>query len=759
MSQVTVTAVVTPVISHAMAHTGISPVRQIEVTNAGPAREAAELSVSVVDTQGALSRPWTRLLDLAADSSIVLNDIGLRLLPEAMEQVEERRPGSVHIAVVHDGEEVASVDEDVAILAGSQWLAVPPGLAEELLAVHVMPNAPQITALMPRVADLAKAQSGNAALDGYQSDDPDRVDLLAAAVFAALQEKGINYAEPPASWADVGQKVRTPAAVIDGRLGTCLDTCVVMAAALEQVGLHPQIWILRGHAVLGYWRAEVESSSSVTYDASDLLNFIDLGYLAIVETTMLTRPDAAFEQARTAGGQAVRRNPDDVLRVLDVYAARRSRITPLPAIERRDGVVNVVEYRPAEHSVAPAEQVPTTAPPPTQSDARPMPARVRQWKNALLDLGLRNRLINFTARSAVHLHLDADSLRALEDHLNAHRLVGLRPSDDVPDALKAQYGRTAADLPEQFLRQTYADQRAVYTDISSATYLSRLRSLAYKARTIQEETGANNLYLALGSLVWDLDGRTLRSPLVLVPLVLQAGRRGGIYQITGDEAGQSTPNYCLLERLRQSFGLTVPGLENPVLDASGIDLGAAFGAMRQALAEKGLPFRVEETADIAILQFAKYRLWKDIDEGWEQLIQAPLVRHLALSPTEEFVDPVQATHQADLEELATQCPIPADGSQLVAVSDALAGRTFVLEGPPGTGKSQTIANLLARAIATGKKVLFVAEKRAALDVVSGRVDDVGLGAFTLDLHDKLSKPATVRRQIAQALDLTARGRP
>ena len=77
---------------------------------------------------------------------------------------------------------------------------------------------------MPRVADLAKAQSGNAALDVYQSDDPDRVDLLAAAVFAALQEKGINYAEPPASWADVGQKVRTPAAVIDGRLGTCLDT-------------------------------------------------------------------------------------------------------------------------------------------------------------------------------------------------------------------------------------------------------------------------------------------------------------------------------------------------------------------------------------------------------------------------------------------------------------------------------------------------------------------------------------------------------
>ncbi|MFT3889735.1 MAG: DUF4011 domain-containing protein [Arachnia sp.] len=757
MSQVAITAVVTPIISHAMAHTGISPVRQLEVANSGVAREAAELSVSVSDSQGVLSRPWTRLLDLAAESSIVLDDISLRLLPERMEQVEEQRPGTVHIAVVHDGEQIGHLTEDVSILAGSQWLAVPPGLAEELLAVHVMPNAPQITALMPRVAELVKAESGRSGLDGYQSDEPERVDMLAAAVFGALQEKEINYAEPPASWADIGQKVRTPAAVIDGRLGTCLDTCVVMAAALEQVGLHPQVWILRGHAVLGYWRTEVESSASVTYDASELVNFIDLGYLAIVETTMITTKDASFGRARAAGTQTVQRNPDDVMRVLDIYAARRSRITPLPAIERENGVVRVVEYRPAEHSVAPTEQTREVPSPHAQREARPMPPRVQQWKNALLDLGLRNRLINFTARSAVHLYVDDDSLRVLEDHLNAHRVVGLRPADDIPDALKAQYGRTAADLPDQFLSRTYADQRSVYTDISSAAYLGRLRSLAHKARTIQEETGANNLYLALGSLVWELDGRALRSPLVLVPLVLQAGRRGGIYQMTGDEAGQSTPNYCLLERLRQSFGLAVPGLENPVLDASGIDLAAAFGAMRKALVEKGLPFRVEETADIAILQFAKYRLWKDIDEGWEQLIQAPLVKHLALSPTDEFVDPVPGKQQPDLEELATECPIPADGSQLVAVAEALAGRTFVLEGPPGTGKSQTIANLLARAIATGKKVLFVAEKRAALNVVSGRVDEVGLGAFTLDLHDKLSKPAMVRRQIAHALDLTTRG--
>ena len=483
MSQVSIEAVVTPVVSHAMAHTNISPVQRIEVTNAGAAREAAELTVGVTDGQGGLSHAWSKRLDLAAESSIALGDVGLRLRADMMEQVEEARPGTVRIAVTHDGEELGSAEYPVQVLAGSQWLAVPRGLAEELLAVHVMPNAPQITALMPRVAELVGQRTGRPALDGYQSGEPERADALAASVFDALQEKGITYAEPPASWADVGQKVRTPAAVIDGRLGTCLDTCVVMAAALEQVGLRPQIWILDGHAVLGYWRGEVESSSAVTYDAADLMNVLDLGYLAIVETTALTDRRVTFEQARAAGWQKVHGDVGAVLRVLDIHAARRSRITPLPAIARVDGVVNVVEYRPAEHSVAPAEQAQAAASetPITTANARPMPRRVQQWKNTLLDLGLRNRLINFTARSAIHLHLDAGSVQQLEDDLNRHRQIALRPADAMPDALKAQYGRTAVDLPEYLVHQFYAEQRAAYTDIGSDAYLSRLRSLAYKA--------------------------------------------------------------------------------------------------------------------------------------------------------------------------------------------------------------------------------------------------------------------------------------
>ncbi|HWO66065.1 MAG TPA: DUF3320 domain-containing protein, partial [Umezawaea sp.] len=196
----------------------------------------------------------------------------------------------------------------------------------------------------------------------------------------------------------------------------------------------------------------------------------------------------------------------------------------------------------------------------------------------------------------------------------------------------------------------------------------------------------------------------------------------------------------------------VPGLAEPELDDAGIDLDAAFEATRSAIAERGLPYRVEPTADLAVLQFAKFRLWKDLDENWATFAENPLVAHLVHHPAEVFEDPVSTSAVHDLEELAERCPVPADASQLKAVAEAVAGRTFVLEGPPGTGKSQTITNLLVRAVAEGKRVLFVAEKRAALDVVRRRLDAVGMGPLTLDLHDKASTPAAVRTQVARALE-------
>ncbi|MCW2620703.1 MAG: putative ATP-dependent helicase, partial [Frankiales bacterium] len=440
---------------------------------------------------------------------------------------------------------------------------------------------------------------------------------------------------------------------------------------------------------------------------------------------------------------------DRILGVTDVHRARKDGIFPLPARARDEaGVPQVVEYRPSLHSAPTRPAEPPAAAPSNRPEP---PPRVQQWKNAQLDLSLRNRLINYTERSGLALTVPDSALGILENFVHDGTPLTLLPADQLAAVQRERGVTTARELPEQQLTELLVDRREVHADVSGASYLPRLRNVAYKAKTVLEETGANNLYLALGSLRWELDGRPLRSPLVLIPVVLAPMGRTGSYRLTLDESGTSTPNYCLLEKLRQLHGLVVPTLTEAV-DGT-LDLQGALESVRVALAGHGLPYRVEATADLAILQFAKFRLWKDLDEHWSDFADNPLVSHLVHEPTEAFQDPARDSGGfPDLDDLAAQLPAPADASQLRAIAEATAGRTFVLEGPPGTGKSQTITNLLSKAVAEGKRVLFVAEKRAALDVVARRLDAVGMGMFALDLHDKGSRASMVRAQIRLALE-------
>src|SRR5918998_1505404 len=496
---VAIQATATPVLSYALAHNRVPVVSRLAFTNHGGAVHGATVRLGVRDAEGPIGSPVELLVDLDAGQTTVLSDAGLVMDPAAMLQIEEQRPGSIEIDLLVDGEDVGGTAVPVQVLAANQWLAAPVPLALEMLAAHVLPNHPSVTTLIGEAADLLEERTGSGSVQGYQSG-PERVDEIVAALAEAVQRRAVRYTEPPAGWADVGQKVRTPGDVLDGRVGTCLDTVVTLAAALEQAGIRPLLWVAEGvgggggtgHAFLGYWREERSAESVATTDVAPLVDLVDLGLIRLVETTLLTSRGTAGADLHAPAYSAWLAGAGDLDRVLgvtDVHRARRDGIVPLPARTRgRDGAVQVVEYRPAVHSV-----------------------------------------------------------------------------------------------------------------VSEGGYLPRLRNLAYKAKTVREETGANNLYLALGSLVWELDGRPLRSPLVLVPVTLTPTSRNGVYRLALDDTGSSTPNYCLLEKLRQVHGLAARGLTEPGGDGGGFDLAGSRQAMRQALADAGLPPRVEATADLAVL--------------------------------------------------------------------------------------------------------------------------------------------------------------
>src|SRR3954469_24864413 len=738
----------TPVLSYALAHNRVPVVNRLALTSTA-AVGGAVVRLSVRDPEGPIGSAVELTADLDEHRTTVLSDVALTLDPAAMLQVDSQRPGVIDVEVLAGERVIGHASTPVRVLAAHQWLATPLPLALGMPAAHVQPNRPAVTGLIEEAAAILDRDTGSDLLDGYDGG-PERVDAIVAAVAEAIRHHGIRYSEPPASWVEIGQQVRTPGDVLTWRTGTPLDVVVLLAAALEQAGIRPLLWLAEGHAFLGYWKEERSSESAATTDVAPLVNLVDLGLIGLVEPKLLTSlGEPGVDLHRPVYTGWLTGDLDRVLGVTDVDRARRDGILPLPARARdADGVLQIVEYRPVEHRHAPPHAVPHAG------EARPdAPPRVLQWKNALLDLSLRNRLINYTPRSGLPLVVPAESLGILENFVHDGTPITLLPSDQLAAVARERGAATARDLPAEQLAETLVERRSVHADVPDSGYLNRLRNLAYKAKTVVEETGANNLYLALGSLVWELDGRPLRSPLVLVPVVLTTTSRGGAYRITLDEAGSSTPNYCLLEKLRQLHGVVIPQLNELTTDGSGVDLDAALEALRTALVGYRLPYRVEPTADLAILQFAKYRLWKDLDEHWTDFAGNALVQHLVYEPNEPFQDPIYDTAEhTDLDELAAALPAPADASQLRAIAEATAGRTFVLEGPPGTGKSQTITNLLTRAVADGKRVLFVAEKRAALDVVARRLESVGMGPFALDLHDKGSRASVVRAQIREAIE-------
>jgi SpoU rRNA methylase family enzyme len=442
----------------------------------------------------------------------------------------------------------------------------------------------------------------------------------------------------------------------------------------------------------------------------------------------------------------------------------------MPAVYKKpDGSVEVVEYQPIEFSVKllrdqlSAEGAGGAASSRVELNVPPV---VKRWLDSLLDLSARNPLINFRSpATCVPVLAAPEILGVMEDLLQNRQIMTLAsnpftsgdPTKDETHVLDDR-GQLAGGRKSTEIIAEALSQKIIYTKFKPDSHKANLLRMASSARTFFEETGSNGLYLALGSLVWTTtignEERKIRSPLILVPVNLTPKNRGREFYLSIDEGSQVMPNFSVAEKLYREHGIKLDDLVNLVEDESGIDIDGTFAYVRKKMADAGLAdFRVDEDAVLGFFNFSTYRLWRDLLDNWKIFEENPLVKHFIHTPNQEFKDPATDPIDNDLDTLVSHLPISSDASQARAVALAMAGRTFILQGPPGTGKSQTITNLLARALSEGKRVLFVAQKKDALDVVKERLDLAGLGAFTLNLHDKGMNPKVVKEQLLNVLDI------
>jgi very-short-patch-repair endonuclease len=286
------------------------------------------------------------------------------------------------------------------------------------------------------------------------------------------------------------------------------------------------------------------------------------------------------------------------------------------------------------------------------------------------------------------------------------------------------------------------------------------RDIARRAQANAEEKGLQTLFVSLGMATWDASdgGRPADAALLLFPVALETK---GSHSFSISRAGAVQVNLVLLHVLDTQFGVKVNS-EDLIAHLRGddedepFDTAPLYDELRR-LANDVPGFEVKSSAVLGNFAFQKMAMVKDLQERASELAAHDIVAAIAgdneartaLSEPRQDLDPKELDRMSPDNEFIV---LDADSSQQCAIANVLAGQNAVIHGPPGTGKSQTIANLVATLAATGHRVLFVAEKRAALEVVLRRLKDIGLGHLAIDLHGADLSPRKVMQQVAEALD-------
>ena len=631
----------------------------------------------------------------------------------------------------------------------------------ELLAAFVKPNGVYVESLVKQVTEILEKSGFGRSVDGYKSNTRDKPYMMVAALWNVIFSQKIANITPPDSFAQKGQRVRLATDISASKIASCLDTSLLFASCIELMGLNPIIALGKEHAYVGAWLIDEKFPVLTNDDPMDLRKRFDARDLVLFDSTLVTNvKPITFEQSKDYARDSISgEKENDFVYVIDIKQARARKISPLSTIEEKPeekssdvGSVLGLPVIPSLPSVRAHEQLITET----------ADSRIDSWQRKLLDLTKRNSLLSLKDR-AVAIKLYCPDISSMEDSLASGTTFKFKSVEESPlndnerseETFRLQKG---SDLHKEYAMEELAGN-VLLANMSQKNLERNSINLLRKAKNDLEEGGSNTLYLALGMLLWKEnkeDERSYRAPLILIPAELTRASAGA--KIKVKQLPDETPifNTTLIEFMLTEYNIDLNEFRLSLPeDESGVDVELIWNTVREKIAEQG-GFEVVEDLVIASFSFAKYLMWTDLKDRVDDLQENPFVKHLIDHPEDAYIQDTSfvvtedVDEKIDLEKVFT--PLNCDSSQLVAVDASGRAQDFVLEGPPGTGKSETIANIICHNIALGKKVLFVAEKMAALNVVYRRMEKIGLDHLCLELHSNKANKKAVIEQLRVASD-------
>ena len=651
----------------------------------------------------------------------------------------------------------------ISLLAYDQWMGS--SIMPELISAFVIPNNPHLSHVLVNAGRFLEELTGSSALDEYQTQDRNRVRHQVAAIYEALRSEGIVYCTPPVCFENYGQRVRLANQVLAEKLGTCIDTSLLMASCLEKVGINTILVVFNGHILVGAWLTPSVYPQMVGDDPSFLMKEMADGNnnLVLIESTSITSSEPiTFEDAVISASKKIR-DEQDFLYFVDVHRCRLGHIHPLPQRIEDNGewkiVVSGVDHENATKQVNVFSHYDLRL----ENTGKEL-TKQQIWERKLLDFSLRNNLLNTRiGRRAVPFI--SFEIEHLEDHLQDGEDFQITPcpGTKIQPGLHGVYDSLHQASQHQNLVSEFIKSNKIVSYLTDTELQNALKYIYRTARTSLEENGANSLFLSLGLLKWYETQKSEQprfAPILLMPVDIV--RKTGNNYVIRKRDEDIFLNISLVEFLKQNFNINLNQLQKELpKDESGVDVKYILTFIRRTILEKR-KWDVLEESVLGLFSFNKFVMWNDIHSNADKLRDNPMISSLIdrknnLNDTDDRVDARQIDQ--DNAPMDFAIPLDVDSSQFEAVVESGRGKSFILQGPPGTGKSQTITNMIANALFQGKRVLFVAEKMAALSVVQSRLEKIGLGAFCLELHSNKATKKHFLEQMDMVLNTPKIGMP
>ena len=743
-----------PKVNYSMLNNGIEVCNALVLEN----HDDSDWNQVSIEVGGEYIKDCRCLLDtLRQEQVIQLKNIKIEPELKLLTDTTEAVLTAFTVTVTVGTDRVFSHDYPITLLPFDEWAGS--SIMPEQLAAFVVPNNPLLAQVKLKAARFMEKWTGSAAFDEYQTQDRNRVRAQVAAFYEALRTEGIVYSAPPASFESTGQRIRLADKVLTEKLGTCLDTSLLMASCLESVGIHPIVLMLKGHAMVGAWLTQSMFPQMVCDDASFLLKETADGNhnIVLIESTAITASEAvSFEDAVRS---AMKKLSDEsqFLYFIDIHRCRLGNIRPLPQRIMQDGQWTFssegIEHQKATEGVNSLSHYDLRL----EDTGKPVTKQMI-WERKLLDFSLRNNLLNTRLGRKV-VPFISFGIEHLEDHLQNGEDYYITPTPGKkvePNAEGMYDSAQQATEHQQYVSELISEHK-IASYLSETELQNALKYVYRTARTSLEENGANSLFLALGMLKWYETAKSEQpryAPILLLPVDMV--RKSGNNYIIRKRDEDIILNITLVELLKQSFGINLDVLKELPKDDSGVDVKLIFTYFRRAIIEQK-KWNVVEESMLGLFSFNKFVMWNDIHSNADKLKENVVVASLIEKhdKQEAATDGVDAR---DIDKTTAPMdfaiPLDVDSSQMEAIVESGRGRSFILHGPPGTGKSQTITNMIANALYQGKRVLFVAEKMAALSVVQSRLEKINLAPFCLELHSNKATKKHFLEQMDQVLKVT-----